>query len=208
MGTLRRITPLSDHWGRDRGTPVDRYYIEQFLKKHSSDIHGRVLEVKDNDYTFRYGTAVTTSDVLDIDPTNSQATIIADLAAAETIASNLFDCFILTQTIQFIYDIRSALLHTHRILKPGGVLLATVPAISRIDKHLQKTDYWRLTVPSSHLLFGDVFGHDNIDIVSYGNVLTGITFLTGMACEELAQSELDMCDAYYPLIITVRAIKH
>ena len=41
--------PVSDHWGWDRGTPVDRYYIEQFLAEHAADVRGRVLEVKDSD---------------------------------------------------------------------------------------------------------------------------------------------------------------
>jgi hypothetical protein len=30
LGIARRTTPLSRHWGFDRGTPVDRYYIERF----------------------------------------------------------------------------------------------------------------------------------------------------------------------------------
>src|SRR5690606_28448862 len=70
LGTLRRTTPLSDRFGSDRGTPVDRYYIENFLEEHRQDIRGRVLEVKDSDYTDRYGTAVERREVLDIDPAN------------------------------------------------------------------------------------------------------------------------------------------
>ena len=33
--------------GRDRGTPIDRHYIERFLDEHRADIRGRVLEVRD-----------------------------------------------------------------------------------------------------------------------------------------------------------------
>src|SRR4029453_14668409 len=46
LGTLRRTRPLSNDFGYDRGTPVDRYYIERFLARHQSDVKGRVLEVK------------------------------------------------------------------------------------------------------------------------------------------------------------------
>lgn len=206
LGTLRRTTPLSDRFGYDRGTPVDRYYIERFLEAHRADIRGRVLEVKDSGYTDRYGAAVERADVLDIDPANPHATIIADLAAADTIPSDTFDCFVLTQTLLLIYDVQSAVAHAYRILRPGGVLLVTVPAVSRICISL-KNDYWRFTVASCSALFGEVFGPDDIVVRSYGNVLTATAFLTGMAYEELTGKELDAHDENIPLIITVRAVK-
>src|SRR5678815_4181077 len=80
---LLSVRPKSDHWGWDRGTPVDRYYIERFLAAHADDVRGNVLEVKDADYTKRYGRDVVRTDVLDIDPANSQATIVADLSTGE-----------------------------------------------------------------------------------------------------------------------------
>src|SRR5688500_4896523 len=162
LGTIRRTTPLSNSWGYDRGTPVDRYYIEQFLAHHRSDICGRVLEVKDNHYTRRFGRHIESSDILDIDPTNPDATIIADLAAADNIPADTFDCFVFTQTLQFIYDTREALGHMHRILRPGGVLLATVPVVSPVSRSLESHDYWRFTAASCKKLFVEVFGADQI----------------------------------------------
>jgi hypothetical protein len=205
LGTLRRTTPLSDHWGFDRGTPIDRYYIECFLKEHREDIRGHVLEVRDSRYSDRYGVSVQRRDVLDVDPTNSNATIVADLTAADAIPSNRFDCFVLTQTLQFIYDTRAAVAQARRILRPGGVLLATVPALSRLDR--SSIDYWRFTVASCSSLFADVFGTEQTTIRSYGNILTAIAFLTGMACQELSRSELEAYDKYFPVIIAVRATK-
>ena len=79
--TMRRTTPLSDHWGRERGTPIDRYYIEQFLNTHQSDIRGSVLEVMDTRYTDLFGSDVQRSDVLDVDRDNPEATLVADLGA-------------------------------------------------------------------------------------------------------------------------------
>ncbi len=208
LGTLRRISPLSAEWGFDRGTPVDRYYIEQFLVEQQADIRGRVLEVRNSDYTQRFGQDVTRADVLDIDPTNPRATIVADLTIAEAVPADQFDCFILTQTLQFIYDTRAALRHAHRLLRPGGVLLVTVPSISRIaPRYGLRTDYWRFTQASCAALFGAVFGVERVTVQSYGNVLTGMAFLTGMACEELTRRELEAHDDYFPLIIAVRAIK-
>jgi hypothetical protein len=208
LGTLRRTTPLSDGWGFDRGTPVDRYYIQHFLEEHQQDIHGRVLEVQDSNYSYRYGHNIELYEVLDIDPTNPKATKIADLAAADAIPSDSYDCFILTQTLHLIYDIRAAVQHAHRLLRPSGVLLATLPALSRVSRGVGVGgDYWRCTVASCSALFGEVFGAEQVTVRSYGNVLSAIAFLTGMAHEELSHYELDTSDEYFPVIITVRGTK-
>jgi SAM-dependent methyltransferase len=208
LGTLRRITPLSAHWGTDRGTPLDRYYIERFLELHRADITGRVLEVKDGDYTRRFGREVAGSDVLDVDAGNPRATVLADLAAADAVPAETFDCFLLTQTLQLIYRTGSAIGHAWRILRPGGVLLATVPAVSRVIRgqdHSQ--DYWRFTAASCAALFGERFGPEQVTVRARGNVLTCIAFLAGMAYEELSRRELDTDDPDFPLLVTVRAVK-
>lgn len=207
LGVLRRTTPLSDVWGRDRGTPVDRYYIERFLEGERDWIRGHVLELLDDGYARRFGLAADRIDVLDIDTANSRATIVADLASADAIAADTFDCFILTQTLQFVYDVGAAVAHAHRMLKPGGVLLCTVPAVSRIARRHLDSEYWRFTAASCARLFGDVFARGTVEVRSYGNVLTAIAFLTGIAHEELSTAELDANDDYFPVIVAVRATK-
>jgi len=42
---LSTIKPVSTLFGFDRGTPIDRYYVEGFLKKKTDLIKGRVLEI-------------------------------------------------------------------------------------------------------------------------------------------------------------------
>ena len=85
FGSLRRLEPVSRKFGWDRGgLPVDRFYIERFLQQHASDIAGRVLEVRDDAYTRKFGGAnVTRADVLHPTPDNEKATIVADLTAAD-----------------------------------------------------------------------------------------------------------------------------
>ncbi|HSH77089.1 MAG TPA: methyltransferase domain-containing protein [Herpetosiphonaceae bacterium] len=205
LGTLRRTTPLSSRWGYDRGTPVDRFYIERFLEQHQDDIHGRVLEIKDSGYTDRFGRHVESREVLDVDAANPRATVVADLAAADAVPSDHFDCFVCTQTLGMIYDVRSAVGHAHRILRPGGVLLATLPALSRLDRRLP--DYWRFTPASCELLFGEVFGPANVAVQAHGNVLAAIASMSGMAREELSLREMETSDERYPLVVTVRAVK-
>src|ERR671938_382497 len=127
FGSLARVNPISRQFGYDRGHPIDRFYMEDFLLAHSDDIHGRVLEIADNEYTKQYGgERVTQSDVLHVKG-SPQATIVADLTSAANVPSDSFDCMILTQTLQYIYDLHAAIATIHRLLKPGGVVLATFP---------------------------------------------------------------------------------
>jgi SAM-dependent methyltransferase len=208
LGTLGRTRPLSNDWGYERGNPIDRYYIEAFLTEHRADIRGRVLEVKDSTYTSRYGAGVRTADVLDIDPSNPHATLIADLSAADSIDADQFDCFILTQTLQLILDPRAALRQTHRILRPGGVVLATVPVVSRIIPNRGlTTDYWRFTAASCQALFEEAFGPGQVLVRSYGNVTSAIAFLAGAVQEDLRPAQLNATDEYFPMVIAVRARK-
>jgi SAM-dependent methyltransferase len=207
LGTIRRTTPLSEVWGRDRGTPLDRYYIERFLDAERRAIRGRVLEVGDATYTRQFGTDIERTDVLDIDDANASATIIADLAVADAIPTDTFDCFVLTQTLHYIYDVRSAVRHAHRILRPGGTLLCTVPSVSRVGAKDLDTTYWRFTEASCSRLFGDAFSHGKVDVRARGNVLSAVAFLVGMAHEELSSRELERDDPFFPVVITIRATK-
>jgi SAM-dependent methyltransferase len=207
LGALRRTQPLSERYGYDRGQPVDRYYIEAFLSSHRADIRGRGLEIKSPVYLRRYDSGLTQCDALDIDPSNRDATVIADLSAADNVADRQFDVFILTQTLQFIFDLDAAIRHAHRILRPGGVLLATIPSVSRTDRALHDIDYWRLTPAGCARLFGKVFGDENVQVTSYGNVLAATAFLMGLAVEDLRQSELDHCDPAFPVLAGVWALR-
>ena len=210
FGDLNRLQPLSAFWGIERGLPLDRHYIHQFLQAHRADIRGRVLEVKDPGYTRAYGTEVSESAVLDVDPGNPLATIVADLTAADHLPSGHFDCFILTQTLHIIYEVRRALFHAARLLKPGGVLLCTVPAVSRInyeDGGLDRGDYWRFTEASLRSLFSECFPPESFEITPYGNVQVCAAFLYGLSPHELPPHVLSHVDPWFPLGYCVRAVR-
>jgi len=209
FGDLRRLTPLSRNFGYDRGRPIDRYYIESFLDRRRADIHGRVLEIGDDTYTRAYGgDRVAASDVLHVHEGNPAATIVADLAAGDNIPSCAFDCVILTQTLQYVYDVHSAVRTLHRILKPGGVVLVTVPSITSIgDTDWEGTWFWGFTHLSAARLFRGVFTPEDVTVEAYGNVLSATAFLYGLSSHELRRTELDHRDAHYQVTITVRAVK-
>ena len=209
-GNLRRVTPVSRVFGADRGQPIDRYYIESFLKESAEDIRGCVLEIGDPAYTLRYGgERVTHSEVLHAQAGNDQATLVGDLATGEGIPEAKFDCMILTQTFPFIHDVGAAIQNSYKALRPGGVLLATVSGISQISRYDMDRwgDYWRFTDASCQRLFGDVFGEEHVTIRTHGNVLSACAFLQGLATRELKQSALDETDPDYQMLITIRAEK-
>jgi SAM-dependent methyltransferase len=209
FGSLRRLKPVEADFGFGRGRPIDRYYIEGFLARHADDVRGRVLEIADDSYTRQFGGArVTASDVLHLGEGNPNATIVGDLTSAEHIPSNTFDCAIVTQTLHLIYDVRAAVETLRRVLKPGGVVLATFPGIVPIDEPRQgKHGYWGLTILSARRLFEGAFPAGGVSVEAHGNVLTATAFLHGLVAEELHPEELDYGDPDYELLIAVRAEK-
>jgi peptidoglycan/xylan/chitin deacetylase (PgdA/CDA1 family)/GT2 family glycosyltransferase len=210
-GDLGGLEPTSPLWGLERGQPLDRLYIERFLERHRTDIRGTVLEIQDSAYTVHFGgAAVTRPEVLDVDAGNPRATIVADLTQAHHVPSDRFDCFILTQTLHIIYDIRAALAHAYRVLKPGGVLLCTLPAVSRVnfeDGGLDGGDFWRFTEASVRRLFAEHFPAEAFEVTAHGNVMACCAFLHGLAPAELRPEALEHVDPWLPLLFTVRAVK-
>jgi SAM-dependent methyltransferase len=208
LGDLDRLQPISRSFGFDRGQPIDRYYIERFLAANSAAIRGRVLEIGDCEYTRRFGGAqVVRSDVLNLLPGGAQTTIQADLAGGDAVPDGEFDCIIATQTLHLIHDVPAALRTLRRALRPGGVLLLTVPGtISQLAAD-QWREYWQwgFTRASLARLLHEVVADPDPLITQFGNVLACTAFLHGMAAAELSRTDLDHHDELYPLVIAARA---
>ncbi len=207
---LRQAEPVSRKFGFDRGQCIDRHYIERFLEVNCEDIRGRVLEVAENTYTRRFGgQRVVQSDILHAAAGHRSTTIVADLTRADHVPADAFDCIVLTQTLQHIYDVKAAICTLHRILRPGGVLLATVPGISQISRFDMDRwgDFWRFTTLSAARLFGEAFPAANLRIESHGNVRVAVAFLHGLAVHEVDRGVLDADDPDYQVLITIRAEK-
>jgi len=207
-GSLRRTTPFTRSWGYERGTPIDRVYIEDFLERHAEDVRGRCLEVLNADYTDRFGAArVTSTDVLDINPANTAATIVADLGERDSLPAERFDCIIFTQTLHLIPDMEVVVANVWRALSPGGVLLLTVPALGRHEARKGfHSDRWRVTKPGLEWLLTNL-SNARADVTTYGSVLSCAAFLYGVAAEELRPEELEAFDREFPLIVAARVLK-
>lgn len=209
LGDLRRVSPLDPNWGFERGTPIDRVYVQGFIGAHAADIRGRVLEIAAPDYTSRFGTGVEKVDILMATEGNPQATVVGDLADAPHIPDASFDCAIVTQTLQFVYDTRAALATLHRVLAPGGVLLATVPGITKISPHEDEAfgEWWHFTARSLRRLAEEAFGEGAVEVESFGNVLSAAGFLYGLAASDLRPDELASRDRLYEVVVGLRAVK-
>ncbi len=209
-GNLRRTSPISRVFGLDRGTAIDRYYIERFLREHSADVRGAVLEVGDRTYTEAFGGgSVDTSDVLHVEGRVEGVTVVADLMQAESLEPDEYDCFICTQTLQCVFDVQAAIRTAHHILKPGGVLLATVPCISQISRYDMDRwgDYWRFTSLAVRRMLEEEFSADDVYVETHGNVLVAAALIYGLAADELSTAELGVIDPDYEVVITARAVK-
>ena len=206
---LRRVEPISRVFGFDRGTPIDRVYIEHFLNLNKQFIQGTICEIGDDIYSKKFGSNIRKIEVLNYTPDNPKATIIGDLSKIDSLPSNTIDCFICTQTLNFIYDVKSAVSGIFHMLKEGGVVLATVSGISQISRYDMDRwgDYWRFTDLSAKKVFEEVFGVGNVEVDTYGNVLAAIAFLHGISAEELTEEELFFKDKDYQLTITIKAVK-
>ncbi len=209
FGSLRRTTPIAGSFGYGRGgTRIGRHYVNQFIQAHATDIKGRVLEIGDNHVTKAFGgDHVTQSDVLHAEAGNPLATVVGDLATGEGVPVGVYDCIVLTQVVQCVYDIRAAIKHTCAALKPGGVVLMTTLGLGQISRYDADRwgDYWRLSAQAAERLFGEHWPDEAVEVQTYGNVLAATAFMHGLSLEELTQEEINYHDPDYPIIVAVRA---
>ena len=209
FGTLRHTEPVNLAFGIGHGTPIDRYYLDRFLTEHASAITGRTMEVGDREYTDRFGHDLSSVDVLHFVEGSPGATIVADLAHCPQIADGAFDCIVLTQTLHYVFDMKSAVAELHRILAPGGTLLCTVPGLSQISRYDMDLwgDRWRLTSLSAKELFATVFAEEDIEVATFGNALSALCFIEGIPAEHLRTRELDANDPDYQILVAIAARK-
>ncbi len=206
---FRNVKPISQFFGTDRGQPIDSYYIEYFLSENIDQIRGIVLEIGDDSYSRQFGKDITRQEILHYTTDNPKATIVGDLANHRTLKNQIADCIICTQTLNFIYDFKSAVKGIHYLLRENGCALVSLSGISQISRYDMDRwgDYWRFTDKSAKKIFSDIFGPENVQVVTYGNVLSSVAFLEGISAEELKEDELLYTDRDYQVTVAVKAVK-
>jgi hypothetical protein len=205
-GSLRRTSPLNDHYGYGRGTPIDRWYIDRFMHEQSDAFRGRILELQNPEWSSRYADLGTSSlDILDIDPSNVAATIFADLDEPGSLPADRFDCIVVPQTLQYVRQPAVALHTLGEAAASGCSLLITAPTISRLDPTCgPQGDRWRFTPAGLNSLLEQAYPDAEQTISWYGNVLTATAFLHGVSAEELTTEELSDVDDDFPVLVCAR----
>jgi SAM-dependent methyltransferase len=200
-GNLRRTRPFSDNFGFDRGTPIDRYYLHHFLHRHRAHITGRVLEIQNSDYTKRFGHDLLETHTIDVNPA-FRPTYHCDLARIDgCVPDGHYDCFLLPNTLSVLHDIEPCLSNAARIVRPGGVILATAAALVPLTGDMP--NYWHLSADGWRELTRRAWPDTAVHVEAHGNCLAAIAAMLGLAHEEIDPAELDIHDARFPVLVTV-----
>jgi ubiquinone/menaquinone biosynthesis C-methylase UbiE len=197
---------MSYLWGFDRGLPIHRHYVEQFLRESAFDIRGHCLEFQDNFYMSRFGMSrVNKRDVIHKESGNPNATIVADITKPNNIAGDQFDCVICTYVLNLISDVDAALAELYRVLKPGGVLLIAVPQANMAAPYWH--ELWRWTAEGFHLQLAKFFDEQNVTVRAYGNSLTAAGDIRGLVADEFTKAQLAYHDPRFGIVVCARAVK-
>lgn len=198
------LYPVSEQFATERGTPIDRYYIDIFLQHNSQYIKGEVLEIEDNTYTKKYGgNHYDSSIVMDVSSKDENIDFNANLETGEGIKESIADCFICTQTLMYIYDLQSVAQNIIKMLKPGGVALITCSGLSQNSRRCMESygAYWGFNEAALKRMFINIDGAEVIESGIYGNVKTVSAHINGLCIEDIDESDFKENDVCYPLIV-------
>jgi SAM-dependent methyltransferase len=205
-GNLRRLEPHSRSFGFERGTPIDRYHLRQFLSDEAEAIRGVVGEISERRYVDAFGGGrVARVEVIDVDASNPRATLVADLTEQGSLPSGTFDCLLVIQTLQYTHPLADALRTCLDALAPGGTLLLALPGLAPHDTHVPiEGDYWRFLPAGVEALFRQAAPQACCTVRGFGNLVTATAALHGLAAEELTPGELAHHDPGFPVLVCAR----
>lgn len=192
-GNLMRPKPFSDWYGADRGTPADRPYLSAFIEANARRVRGAVLEIQRDEWTpvalAAGGGPVSSLEVVDVDASNPSVTLVTDLCGKDPFGDRVFDCQIVLQTIQYLPDPVGALRNLFSALGPGGSLLLSAPAISRVDDMCgPEGDLWHPTPAGLERLIGQALPEALVSVEGHGSLAVAAGFLYGISAEEMPRA--------------------
>jgi len=147
----------------------DRYLLKKQIAELSDFIKGRVLDIGSGPNGGRYKNLFSASDyvTLDINPDYNPDIV----GSAEKIPEqdSSFDSIVCFQVLDDLKDPLKAVKEMHRILKPGGYGLISVPQSNEL--HDEPHDYWRFTKYGIGALLSEA-GLEVVKILPRGGFLT------------------------------------
>ena len=145
--------------------PITQSILDRELKKHFKRLNpGIVLDV--GSWDAPYKKLIPHTRYLTLDLTDEhKPDIVSDVHEIKC-RSNIFDTIIATEVLEHLYNPQKAINELHRILKPGGVCIASTRFF--YPYHPVPKDYFRFTWDSLKYLFRD-FSH--VEVHSHGGKL-------------------------------------
>ena len=196
------FTPRSTKFGFDRGTPIDRKYINDFLLSHKQIVVGQCIEIGDSEYCEMLGVAPANTFVLGANVAVGTNTIPGDLARRNTLPDQRFDTFICTQTLNFIFEFDTAIENARKLVKGNGYFIGTVSGVAQVSIYDAERwgDFYRFTPEAIDRHLRKHFPH--VEIFVYGNHYALMNYLTGHAYEDLRYpQEIWKPDPRFPMIV-------
>jgi len=182
---------LDQDFGSNRGTPLDRELIEQFLRKMAMEVQApsRTLEFGDTTFTQKLFPQ-SENWILEYEPNmdikvHRNLTLRGDLMC--DIEANIppFDLIVSTQLLAFTENPFSAARTLVSLLEKNGTILGTEPQfspISRFDDH-KWGDFFRFTQKGILSLFNRT-GPIKIETFPIGNWATTLAIFQGFCRED------------------------
>ena len=210
------VKPAGDELFPSLGTPIVRAHWHDYLNRHRADIRGRCLEIGTTVTIRRFGgDAVTQADAVDLTAHSSEVTLVADLIDADHLEGAQFDCFVNQFTTHVIHNVPSALYHSIRLLKPGGVLLVNFICTTGIlaqgmdmGTGARLHQYWWFTpLHVQHLFTTLGLSQQDWSLTGYGNAFSRSAWLMNLPAEFLTRRELETQDPMHPIMLCARVVR-
>jgi SAM-dependent methyltransferase len=196
------VLPYSRRFGKERGTPVGRYYVEKFLRENADSISGCCLEFGEDRYK-SYFPKITEHKIVDIIE-RPGVDYVCDIHEPKGMPINYFNAIICTQVFEHLAYPEKAAKSLYELMAPGGILLLTAPFIAPV--HYVPTDYRRFTPECLEMIIGE--SGFIVETASFGgNSLVCTGSLLGMVQEDFTINELEKVDPVYPYNVLIRAKK-
>lgn len=205
-----KILPIGAPWGREA---IERVEIDHWLTKVANGTKGPTcLEWRTILYAHRFFPRCSilyeflfdsNTSKWSIDHKNKK--IVGDVSFMKHVSSDVFDTIIATQVFEHVKRPEEAIKELHRILKPGGHLIWTVPSFSVL--HGAPFDFYRYTGPGVKHLF-DIAGFKIHDMAHAGDLFFTLTALMGYGPGDLLAEDFGKSDELFATQIHVHAIKN
>ena len=203
FGDFGRLWPFSYRFGFDRGGPVDRYYLRQFVRSIRPIVRGRCLEIGGsvrNNWFYRFD--VDEFRTLELEQSNVADDLVGDAADQGVLDPASWDSILAFHVLEHCPNPFAVVSNMCAWLRPNGHACIVVPCAQRV--HNYPGDYWRFMPDGLRVLFRDF---SEVNVSTYGNPLTVVSNYLGLSHTELVAENMDAVHPDYPVLACVVARK-